>query len=91
MAEATLSIGEQAARGRRPDRARSGDARLADDGERLRLRLPGGLRPVRRRAEATPDCRNLARFERDGKMVMYELTERGRALLAAVAAQGIVT
>jgi ArsR family transcriptional regulator, lead/cadmium/zinc/bismuth-responsive transcriptional repressor len=29
----------------------------------------------------------LARSERDGKMVMYELTERGRALLAAVAAQ----
>ena len=27
----------------------------------------------------------LARSERDGKMVMYELTERGRALLAAVA------
>ena len=31
----------------------------------------------------------LARSERDGKMVMYELTERGRALLAAVVAQGI--
>jgi DNA-binding transcriptional ArsR family regulator len=31
----------------------------------------------------------LARSERDGKMVMYELTERGRALLAAVAAQGV--
>ncbi len=31
----------------------------------------------------------LARSERDGKMVMYELTERGRALLAAVTAQGI--
>jgi DNA-binding transcriptional ArsR family regulator len=31
----------------------------------------------------------LARSERDGKMVMYELTERGRALLTAVAAQGI--
>lgn len=31
----------------------------------------------------------IARSERDGKMVMYELTERGRALLAAVAAQGI--
>ena len=31
----------------------------------------------------------LARSERDGKMVMYELTERGQALLAAVAAQGI--
>lgn len=29
----------------------------------------------------------LARSERDGKMVMYELTERGHALLAAVAAQ----
>jgi len=29
----------------------------------------------------------LARSERDGKMVMYEVTERGRALLAAVAAQ----
>jgi DNA-binding transcriptional ArsR family regulator len=26
----------------------------------------------------------LARSERDGKMVMYELTQRGRALLAAV-------
>ena len=33
----------------------------------------------------------LARSERDGKMVMYELTERGRALLAAVAAQGIAS
>ena len=31
----------------------------------------------------------LARSERDGKMVMYELTDRGRALLAAVAAPGI--
>lgn len=31
----------------------------------------------------------LARSERDGKMVIYELTERGRALLAAVAAQGV--
>ncbi|HWM62782.1 MAG TPA: metalloregulator ArsR/SmtB family transcription factor [Solirubrobacterales bacterium] len=31
----------------------------------------------------------LARSARDGKRVMYELTERGRALLAAVAAQGI--
>ncbi|MDX6622867.1 MAG: ArsR family transcriptional regulator, lead/cadmium/zinc/bismuth-responsive transcriptional [Solirubrobacterales bacterium] len=31
----------------------------------------------------------LARSERDGKMVMYELTERGRALVAAVAAQGV--
>jgi DNA-binding transcriptional ArsR family regulator len=29
----------------------------------------------------------LARSERDGKMVMYELTDRGRALLTAVAAQ----
>jgi DNA-binding transcriptional ArsR family regulator len=29
----------------------------------------------------------LARSERDGKMVMYELTERGRVLLAAVSAQ----
>jgi DNA-binding transcriptional ArsR family regulator len=29
----------------------------------------------------------LARSERDGKMVMYELTERGRTLLAAVAVQ----
>jgi DNA-binding transcriptional ArsR family regulator len=32
----------------------------------------------------------LARSRREGKMVMYELTDRGRALLAAVAAQGIV-
>jgi ArsR family transcriptional regulator, lead/cadmium/zinc/bismuth-responsive transcriptional repressor len=31
----------------------------------------------------------LARSEREGKMVIYELTKRGRALLAAVAAQGI--
>jgi len=31
----------------------------------------------------------LARSERDGKMVMYELTDRGRALLVAVAARGI--
>lgn len=31
----------------------------------------------------------LARSERDGKMVMYELTERGSALLAAVASQRI--
>jgi hypothetical protein len=31
----------------------------------------------------------LARSERDGKMVIYELTDRGHALLAAVAAQGI--
>jgi DNA-binding transcriptional ArsR family regulator len=29
----------------------------------------------------------LARSERDGKMVVYELTERGRALVAAVSAQ----
>jgi ArsR family transcriptional regulator, lead/cadmium/zinc/bismuth-responsive transcriptional repressor len=29
----------------------------------------------------------LARSERDGKMVMYELTDRGRALLAALATQ----
>jgi ArsR family transcriptional regulator, lead/cadmium/zinc/bismuth-responsive transcriptional repressor len=33
----------------------------------------------------------LARSERDGKMVMYELTERGHALLAAVAAQRIAS
>jgi DNA-binding transcriptional ArsR family regulator len=33
----------------------------------------------------------LARSQRDGKMVMYELTERGCALLAAVAAQGIAS
>jgi ArsR family transcriptional regulator, lead/cadmium/zinc/bismuth-responsive transcriptional repressor len=31
----------------------------------------------------------LARSQRDGKMVIYELTERGRTLLAAVAAQGV--
>jgi ArsR family transcriptional regulator, lead/cadmium/zinc/bismuth-responsive transcriptional repressor len=31
----------------------------------------------------------LAGSQRDGKMVIYELTERGRALLAAVAAQGL--
>jgi DNA-binding transcriptional ArsR family regulator len=31
----------------------------------------------------------LARSERDGKMVMYELAERGRALLAAVAGQEV--
>jgi DNA-binding transcriptional ArsR family regulator len=31
----------------------------------------------------------LARSQRDGKMVMYELTERGRALLAAVVVQGV--
>jgi DNA-binding transcriptional ArsR family regulator len=30
----------------------------------------------------------LARSQRDGKMVMYELTDRGRAMLAAVAVQG---
>jgi len=29
----------------------------------------------------------LARSEREGKMVIYELTERGRVLLAAVSAQ----
>jgi hypothetical protein len=33
----------------------------------------------------------LARSERDGKMVMYELTERGHALLAAVSEQGIAS
>lgn len=32
----------------------------------------------------------LARSQRDGKMVMYELTERGRALLAAVKAREVV-
>jgi DNA-binding transcriptional ArsR family regulator len=31
----------------------------------------------------------LARSERDGKMVMYELTPRGRALLAAVVAREV--
>jgi DNA-binding transcriptional ArsR family regulator len=31
----------------------------------------------------------LARSERDGKMVMYELTDRGHALLAAVAEQAV--
>ena len=31
----------------------------------------------------------LARSQRDGKMVMYELTERGRRLLSAVGAQRI--
>jgi DNA-binding transcriptional ArsR family regulator len=31
----------------------------------------------------------LARSERDGKMVMYELTERGSALVTAVSAQGV--
>lgn len=30
----------------------------------------------------------LARSQRDGKMVIYELTERGRTLLAAVSTQG---
>jgi DNA-binding transcriptional ArsR family regulator len=33
----------------------------------------------------------LARSKRDGKMVMYELTERGRELLAAVSALRVVT
>jgi DNA-binding transcriptional ArsR family regulator len=32
----------------------------------------------------------LARSERDGKMVIYELTDRGRSLLGTVAAQGAV-
>lgn len=31
----------------------------------------------------------LARSRREGKMVMYELTERGRALVAAVASQEV--
>jgi DNA-binding transcriptional ArsR family regulator len=31
----------------------------------------------------------LARSERDGKMVMYELTDRGRALLGAVVAGAV--
>ena len=31
----------------------------------------------------------LARSERDGKMVMYELTESGQALLAAVASEEV--
>jgi DNA-binding transcriptional ArsR family regulator len=31
----------------------------------------------------------LAQSERDGKMVMYELSDRGRALLAAVAAEEV--
>jgi DNA-binding transcriptional ArsR family regulator len=31
----------------------------------------------------------LARSERDGKMVMYELTDRGAALLGAVAARAV--
>ena len=31
----------------------------------------------------------LARSERDGKMVMYELTDRGRLLLTAVAEQDV--
>jgi ArsR family transcriptional regulator, lead/cadmium/zinc/bismuth-responsive transcriptional repressor len=30
----------------------------------------------------------LARSDRDGRMVMYELTDRGRALLSAVAVRG---
>lgn len=33
----------------------------------------------------------LARSQRDGKMVMYELTGRGRELLAAVSAQSVPT
>jgi ArsR family transcriptional regulator, lead/cadmium/zinc/bismuth-responsive transcriptional repressor len=33
----------------------------------------------------------LARSERDGKMVMYELTDRGSLLLAAVAVQDVRT
>ena len=33
----------------------------------------------------------LARSERDGKMVMYELTDRGRGLVAAVLAEGART
>jgi ArsR family transcriptional regulator, lead/cadmium/zinc/bismuth-responsive transcriptional repressor len=33
----------------------------------------------------------LAHSRRDGKMVMYELTERGRELLAAVSAQKVAT
>jgi DNA-binding transcriptional ArsR family regulator len=33
----------------------------------------------------------LAHSKRDGKMVMYELTERGRELLAAVSAQRVAT
>jgi DNA-binding transcriptional ArsR family regulator len=33
----------------------------------------------------------LVRSRRDGKMVMYELTERGRELLAAVSAQRVAT
>ncbi len=32
----------------------------------------------------------LARSRREGKMVMYELTDRGRELLAAVKAQGVL-
>lgn len=31
----------------------------------------------------------IARSKRDGKMVMYELTEQGRALLVAVASQDV--
>ncbi len=33
----------------------------------------------------------LARSEREGKMVMYELTERGRLLLAAIVPEGART
>jgi DNA-binding transcriptional ArsR family regulator len=33
----------------------------------------------------------IARSKRDGKMVMYELTEHGRGLLAAVSAQTVLT
>jgi DNA-binding transcriptional ArsR family regulator len=32
----------------------------------------------------------LARSRRDGKMVIYELTKRGRELLKAVVAQGVI-
>jgi DNA-binding transcriptional ArsR family regulator len=32
----------------------------------------------------------LANSRRDGKLVMYKLTERGRELLAAVAAQDVI-
>lgn len=32
-----------------------------------------------------------ARSQREGKMVMYELTERGRQLLVAVSAQRVAT
>ena len=58
---------------------------------RLRLRPRLDRRPRRApRLPPRPAARRrpaLARSERDGKMVMYELTERGRALLAAVARQ----